>query len=48
MFNFDDINNPRDLGNKIPEGMTDETEFAIIMQSILKHTQKRRIRRKCW
>jgi hypothetical protein len=35
MFNFDDINNPRDLGNKIPEGMTDETEFAIIMQSIL-------------
>ncbi len=35
MFNFDDINNPRNLDNKVPEGMTDETEFAIIMQSIL-------------
>lgn len=34
MFNFDDLNTPRD-NDKAPNGMQNELEFAIIMQSVL-------------
>ena len=34
MFNFDDLNTPRD-NNKAPNGMQNELEFAIIMQTVL-------------
>ena len=35
MFNFDDLNIPRDTNNKIPDGIQNELEFAIIMQNVL-------------
>lgn len=35
MFNFDDLNTPRDINNSIPQGMQNELEFAIIMQNVL-------------
>lgn len=34
MFNFDDLNIPRDTNNKAPTGMQNELEFAIIMQNV--------------
>lgn len=35
MFDFNDINNERNTIGKIPDGMTDESELALISQSIL-------------
>jgi len=35
LFNFDDLNTPRDIKNSIPQGMQNELEFAIIMQNVL-------------
>jgi len=35
LFNFDDLNTPRDINNSIPQGMQNELEFAIIMQNVL-------------
>lgn len=35
MFNFDDLNIPRNNNDKAPAGMQNELEFAIIMQNVL-------------